>query len=56
MAGQSVPDPNDNNATLEVMLDVEIAGAIAPQANMAVYFAFPIPINHSLNALSTAVR
>lgn len=36
--GANVPGP-DPNADGEVMLDIEVAGAVAPRANIAVYFA-----------------
>src|SRR5580704_7287395 len=53
--GQSTPDPNDGNATLEVMLDIEISGGVAPGANLAVYFA-PNTDQSFINAISTAVH
>src|SRR5262249_30663911 len=37
--GRNAPSQNDDNATLEVMLDIEVAGAVAPAAAIAVYFA-----------------
>jgi len=37
-AGANVPGP-DPNADGEVMLDIEVAGAVAPGASIAVYFA-----------------
>ena len=36
--GANVPGP-DSNADGEVMLDIEVAGAVAPKAKIAVYFA-----------------
>jgi kumamolisin len=33
------PDPDDQDANGEVMLDIEVAGALAPKATLAVYFA-----------------
>lgn len=53
--GQSVPSQNDNDATLEVMLDVEISGGVAPGANIAVYFA-PNTDQSFINAINTAVH
>jgi kumamolisin len=53
--GTSVPSKTDGNATLEVMLDVEIAGGVAPGAHLAVYFA-PNTDQSFLNAINTAVH
>lgn len=37
--GSNAPDGNPDSADGEVMLDIEVAGAIAPGAHIAVYFA-----------------
>lgn len=46
---------NANGADGEVMLDIEVAGAIAPQATIAVYFA-PNTDQGFLDAITTAVH
>jgi len=53
--GQNNPNPNDNNATLEVMLDIEVAGAIASRSNLAIYFA-PNTDQSFINAVNAAVH
>jgi len=53
--GQNNPNPGDGNKTLEVMLDIEVAGAVAPAANLAVYFA-PNTDQSFINAVNTAVH
>jgi kumamolisin len=47
--------PNDPNADGEVALDIEVAGSIAPAANLAVYFT-PNTSQGFLDALTTAVH
>ena len=47
--------PNDPNADGEVALDIEVAGSIAPGANIAVYFT-PNTSQGFLDALTTAVH
>ncbi|RDV46249.1 peptidase S53 [Leifsonia sp. ku-ls] len=37
--GSNAPDGNPNGADGEVMLDIEVAGALAPGASLVVYFA-----------------
>ena len=49
------PDGNPNSADGEVMLDIEVVGACAPGANIAVYFA-PNTDAGFLNAVSQAVH
>lgn len=53
--GQNAPDGNPNGPDGEVMLDIEVAGAIAPAAQIAVYFA-PNTDAGFLNAITTAVH
>jgi kumamolisin len=52
--GANVPGP-DANADGEVMLDIEVAGAVAPKANIAVYFALNTD-DGFLAALNTALH
>ncbi len=47
--------PTDPNADGEVALDIEVAGSIAPGANIAVYFA-PNTSQGFLDALTTAIH
>ncbi len=47
--------PNDPNADGEVALDIEVAGSIAPAANIAVYFT-PNTSQGFLDALTTALH
>ena len=47
--------PNDPNADGEVALDIEVAGSIAPGANLAVYFT-PNTSQGFLDALTTAIH
>jgi kumamolisin len=47
--------PDNPNADGEVALDIEIAGSIAPGANIAVYFA-PISSQGFVDALTTAIH
>ena len=49
------PDGQTKDANGEVMLDIEVAGAVAPGAKIAVYFA-PNTDEGFLNALNTAVH
>jgi kumamolisin len=48
-------NPDDNDADGEVMLDVEVAGAVAPKANFVVYFA-PFTEQGWVDVLTTAVN
>ena len=52
--GANVPG-SDANADGEVMLDIEVAGAVAPKANIAVYFALNTD-DGFLAALNTALH
>ena len=52
--GANVPGP-DSNADGEVMLDIEVAGAVAPKAKIAVYFALNTD-NGFLAALNAALH
>ena len=52
--GANVPG-TDANADGEVMLDIEVAGAVAPKANIAVYFALNTD-DGFLAALNTALH
>ena len=49
------PNPDDNDADGEVMLDVEVVGAVAPKANIAVYFA-PFTEQGWVDVLTRAVQ
>jgi kumamolisin len=53
--GLNQPTGDPNGADGEVMLDVEVAGAVAPGASIAVYFA-PNTDAGFLNAITTAVH
>ncbi|AWN22412.1 peptidase S53 [Deinococcus irradiatisoli] len=53
--GRNAPSHDPGSADGEVMLDIEVAGAIAPGAHIAVYFA-PNTDAGFLNALTTAVH
>jgi kumamolisin len=53
-AGANVPGP-DPNADGEVMLDIEVAGAVAPKAKIAVYFALNTD-NGFIAAVNTALH
>jgi kumamolisin len=53
--GQNAPTGDPNGPDGEVMLDVEVIGAVAPQANIAVYFA-PNTDAGFLDAITTAVH
>ena len=53
--GQNAPTGDANGPDGEVMLDVEVIGAVAPQANIAVYFA-PNTDAGFLDAITTAVH
>src|SRR5439155_945775 len=52
--GANVPGP-DPNTDAEVMLDIEVAGAVAPGAKIAVYFA-PNTDQGFLDAVNTALH
>jgi kumamolisin len=49
------PNPDDNDADGEVMLDIEVAGAVAPKAKIVVYFA-PFTEQGWVDVLTTAVQ
>jgi kumamolisin len=49
------PNPDDDAADGEVMLDVEVAGAVAPNAKLVVYFA-PFTEQGWVDVLTTAVQ
>src|SRR5262245_43477938 len=53
--GRNHPTGNPNGADGEVMLDIEVAGAVAPKAAIAVYFA-PNTNKGFLDAVSAAVH
>jgi kumamolisin len=53
--GQNTPTGDANGPDGEVMLDIEVIGAIAPQAKIAVYFA-PNTDAGFLDAITTAVH
>ena len=53
--GTNTPSGNPNGADGEVMLDIEVAGAVAPAAVLAVYFA-PNTDAGFLDALTTAIH
>lgn len=52
---QNSPTGNPNSADGEVMLDIEVAGAIAPKSSLAVYFA-PNTDQGFYDAIATAVH
>lgn len=53
--GSNAPDGNPNGADGEVMLDIEVAGALAPKAAIVVYFA-PNTDAGFLDAVTTAAH
>jgi len=53
--GSNAPTGDPNSADAEVMLDIEIAGSIAPGAKIVVYFAENTDAGF-LNAITTAVH
>jgi kumamolisin len=53
--GSNAPEGNANGADGEVMLDIEVAGALAPGADIVVYFA-PNTDAGFLDAVSTAAH
>lgn len=53
--GASSTPGRDQNADVEVMLDAEIAGAVAPAATIAIYFA-PNTDQGFLDAVTTAIH
>jgi kumamolisin len=53
--GRNDPDGPSRDANGEVMLDIEVAGAVAPRAKIVVYFA-PNTDEGFLNALTTAIH
>jgi len=54
-SGHNHPTSNANGPDGEVMLDIEVAGGVAPNANIAVYFA-PNTNKGFLDAISAAVH
>jgi kumamolisin len=54
-AGTNAPVGDPNSADSEVALDIEVAGAVAPGANIVVYFA-PNTDQGFLDALTTAIH
>jgi kumamolisin len=53
--GRNAPTGNPNGPDAEVMLDIEVAGAVAPKAAIAVYFA-PNTNKGFIDAISAAVH
>lgn len=53
--GANLPAGDPNSADGEVLLDIEVVGAIAPKAKMAVYFA-PNTDQGFLDAITTAIH
>jgi kumamolisin len=54
--GKNLPAPNDpHDPDAEVMLDIEVAGAVAPKANIKVYFA-PNTDKGFLDAINAAIK
>ena len=53
--GKNAPTGNPNSADGEVALDIEVAGAVAPGAQLAVYFA-PNTDRGFLDAITTALH
>jgi kumamolisin len=53
--GENQPTGDPNGPDGEVMLDIEVVGAIAPQANVAVYFA-PNTDAGFLDAVTSAIH
>jgi kumamolisin len=53
--GKNHPTGDDNGPDGEVMLDIEVAGAVAPEATIAVYFA-PNTDAGFLDAITTAIH
>jgi kumamolisin len=53
--GRNQPTGDPNGPDGEVMLDIEVAGAVAPRAKIAVYFA-PNTDAGFLNAITTAIH
>jgi kumamolisin len=51
----NAPTGDPNSADTEVMLDIEVAGAVAPGANIVVYFA-PNTDQGFLDAITTAIH
>jgi kumamolisin len=49
------PNPDDNEADGEVMLDIEVAGSVAPKAKIVVYFA-PFTEQGWVDVLTTAIH
>ena len=55
LGGSNRPTGNPNSADGEVMLDIEVAGAVAPGAKIVVYFA-PNTTRGFLQAINTAIH
>jgi kumamolisin len=53
--GRNAPTGNSNGPDAEVMLDIEVAGAVAPGAQIVVYFA-PINTLGWIRAIATAIH
>lgn len=54
--GKNLPAPNDpHDPDAEVMLDIEVAGAVAPKASIKVYFA-PNTDKGFLDAINAAIK
>lgn len=53
--GQNNPNDPTPNTTLEVMLDIEVSGAIAPGSRIVVYFA-PNTFQDFINAINAAIQ
>jgi kumamolisin len=53
--GRNTPTGDPNGPDGEVMLDIEVVGAVAPQAHIAVYFA-PNTAAGFLDAITTAIH
>ena len=53
--GQNAPTGDPNGADGEVMLDIEVAGSVAPAAHIVAYFA-PNTDQGFLNAITTAIH
>jgi kumamolisin len=53
--GRNAPDGDPNGADAEVMLDIEVAGAVAPAARIVVYFA-PNTDRGFVDAVTTAIH
>jgi kumamolisin len=54
--GRNAPAGSPDSADGEVLLDIEVAGAVAPGARLAVYFAADASDKSFLDALTTAIH